>query len=98
MRELGVLLAAALLAGFSGPVAAQVDVEPYIKKDAFQGIKISPGGEYFAATIPGEGKTVLAIIRRADNQVTGRFALGKNSHVADFWWVNPERLLISSAQ
>ena len=98
MRELGALLAAALLAGFSGPVAAQVDVEPYIKKDAFQGIKISPGGEYFAATIPGEGKTVLAIIRRADNQVTGRFALGKNSHVADFWWVNPERLLISTAQ
>ena len=43
MRELGVLLAAALLAGFSGPVVAQVDVEPYIKKDAFQGIKISPG-------------------------------------------------------
>lgn len=98
MREFGVILAAALLVGFSVPAAAQVDVEPYIKKDAFRDIKISPTGEYFAATIPGEGKTVLAIIRRADNQVTGRFALGKNSHVAGFTWVNPERLLISTAQ
>ncbi len=98
MKELGVILAAVLLAGFSGPVVAQVDVEPYIKRDAFESIKISPTGEYFAATIPGEGKTALAIIRRSDNQVTGRFALGKNSHVAGFWWVNPERLLISTSE
>lgn len=75
--------------------ALAVDVGAYIKKDRFNTIKISPTGEYYAATVPFEDKTALAILRRSDNKVLTTFRLGKNTHVADFWWVNPERVLIS---
>ena len=92
------MLAAVLLAGLSGPVAAQVDLQQYIKKDAFRDIKISPTGEYYAATVPAEDRTALAILRKSDNKLTGTFALGKNTHVEDFHWVNPQRVLISTSE
>lgn len=78
--------------------ATQFDITPYIKKAEFGDIKISPTGEYYAATIPFEDRTGLVILRRADNKVTGGFSIGKNTHVADFWWVNPKRVLISTAK
>ena len=92
------MLAAVLLAGLSGPVAAEVDLQQYIKKDAFRDIKISPTGEYYAATVPAEDRTALAILRKSDNKLTGTFALGKNTHVEDFHWVNPQRVLISTSE
>ena len=75
--------------------SAAPEVEPYIRKDFFGDIKISPTGEYYAATVPLEDSTGLAILRRSDKAVMGRFRLARNSHVSDFWWVNPERVLIS---
>lgn len=91
----GLLLAAGMLAGAA---AEAVDVDAYVKKDKFEDIKLSPKGEYFAATVPLEDRTVLAIVRRADSKVTGHFALGRNSHVSRFWWVNDERVVISVAE
>lgn len=78
--------------------AMAVNVDGYVKNDRFETLKISPTGEYFAATVPVEKKTVLVIMRRSDNKLTATFALGENTHVAGFWWVNPERVLISMAQ
>ncbi len=78
--------------------AAAVEVDAFVKKDRFETIKISPTGEYYAATVPVEDKTALAIMRRADNKLTATFQLGKNTHVENFWWVNPERVLISIAE
>ncbi len=78
--------------------AAVVDVTPYTKRDGFEGIKLSPNGDYYAATVPQEGKSVLLIVHRGDNKPTGGFGLGKNTYVADFWWVSPKRLVISMAR
>lgn len=75
------------------PAAAHVDVDAFVKKDKFQSIKISPTGEYFAATVPFEDRTVLAILRKSDTKVTGSMSMGKNTHVGGFWWVNPTRVL-----
>ena len=88
----------AILACACGDALAQVDLDPFIKKDTFRSISISPTGEYYAATVPDEDKTFLVIMRRADNKVTGTFALGKNTHVEAFEWVNPERVLISTSE
>lgn len=74
---------------------AQTDVSAFIRKDKFHDIKLSPNGDYYAATVLLEDKTALAIMRRKDNSLSGSFALGKNTHVSDFWWVNPERVLIA---
>ena len=72
-----------------------IDVGAYVRKDEFTDVKLSPGGEYFAATVPLEDRTALAIIERGTNKVTGTFKLGRNSHVADFDWISRDRVLIS---
>ena len=89
---------AACLALASGVAWAQVDVNAFVRKDQFEDIKLSPKGEYFAATVPLEDRTALAIMSRADNKLLASFSLGKNSHVDDFWWVSPNRVLIAVAE
>jgi hypothetical protein len=87
------LIFALALYGMSAALATPtVDVASFVKKDRFHDIKLSPTGDYYAATVLLEDQTGLAIIRRADNVMTGSFRLGKNTHVADFWWVNKERV------
>lgn len=74
---------------------AKVDVADFIKDDVVNDIKISPLGDYYAATVPLEDRTGLIVMRRSDLKVTARLALGKNSHIEDFVWVAPERLIVS---
>ncbi|MCW5580755.1 MAG: S9 family peptidase [Luteimonas sp.] len=78
--------------------AHAVDVEPFVKRGSFDDIKISPTGEYYAASVPLEDRTALAILRRADNTMTGTVNLGRNTHIADFSWVSGNRVLISEAR
>ncbi len=92
------LLGAVLALGMSSAAHAQVNLDAYIKKNDFNDIKISPDGQYLAATVPFEDRTGLAILRRSDSKVITSFGLGKNNHVYDFDWANKERLLIRVAQ
>lgn len=92
-RKWGLLLVLACPWAWAVP-----DVDPYIRHDSFNEIKLSPTGEYYAASVPLEDRTGLVIIRRADNQVTGTFGVGSNSHVDDFSWVSADRLLIGLAE
>jgi dipeptidyl aminopeptidase/acylaminoacyl peptidase len=78
--------------------AAQVDVDAFVKKDRFESIKISPTGEYFAATVPFEDRTALVIMSRADKKLLGTFQLGRNSAIASFDWVSPDRVVIGAAE
>ena len=107
MRKLiSLSLAAALVAApcFAAEQAAApapaggVDVASFIKRDLFKDIKISPNGDYLAATVPMEDRTGMVILNRATGKHTAAFALGKNTHVESFIWVNPERVLISIAE
>lgn len=86
----------------SGSVASQavtpVDVTAFIRKDAFTDIKLSPDGKYLAATVQQEDRTALVVLDRQDVRITGSMSLGRHNHVADFWWVNPERVMFSVAQ
>ena len=78
--------------------AAELDLGPYIRKDAFTDIKLSPNGDFLAATVQQEDRTSLVVLRRSDNTITGSISLGRHNHVHDFWWVNPERVVFSAAQ
>ena len=78
--------------------AAGVDVAAFIKRDIFKDIKISPTGEYLAATVPLEDRTGLVIFRRVGGERVATFALGKDTHVEEFTWVNAERVLVSPSQ
>ncbi len=97
LLRLVVLGVAVVLASNAG-VAAAVDVGAFVKKDRFETIKISPTGEYYAASVPFNDRTALVILRRSDNKISATFSTGKNTHVSGFWWVNSERVLISMSE
>lgn len=97
MKHLALFLAC--VAGFAVvPPASAVNVEDYVKKDGFNDIKLSPNGDYFAATVPMEDRTVLVILRRSDNKVTANVTGGRNTVVTDFSWVSPDRVLLGLAE
>jgi dipeptidyl aminopeptidase/acylaminoacyl peptidase len=104
----GLLLAAPLLAvapsaaaqdaAATPSAAAAVDLTPFVRKDTFETIVLSPTGEYLAATVPLEDRTGLVIMRRTDKAVTARFTLGRDTHLIDPVWVNDGRVLASVAE
>ncbi len=91
-------ITALLAATCCGHAVAQVDVDAYIKEDRFEQIKLSPGGEYFAATVPRQDRTALVTVNRQTGEVTNHFMLTRNTHVADFHWVSDGRVVLSVAQ
>ncbi len=83
----------------TAPTAADgVKLDGFVKPDTFERVKLSPTGDYLAATVPMGDETVLAIIRLKDMTRTAGFRIGKHNHVDDFDWISPERVFISMAQ
>lgn len=100
-KRLCFVLLCAVAGGYACPLWGQdtgVDVSELVRRDTFKDIKISPTGEYLAATVPREDRTGLIILRRATSEVTASFALGKDTHVEEFTWVNDERVLMSMSE
>ena len=75
-----------------------VDLGPFLRRDGYEDIKISPTGEYYAATVPLEDRTILVVLRRSDKAVTAKLQIGENAIVDEFWWVNDERVMASVAE
>ncbi|HCV97620.1 MAG TPA: peptidase S9 [Stenotrophomonas sp.] len=96
MRKSGWL--ALMMCGALAGQAGAVELDRYLKRDDFADIKISPEGDFFAATVPMEDRTALAILRRSDNKVVGSFVPPTKNHAVDFNWVNRDRVLISLAE
>lgn len=99
-RCLNLILAlGAVLAGATevAHAAAPVEVEPFVRREHFRDVKLSPGGTYLAATLPMEDRTGLVILRLSDREVTAKFSLGRNTDIAWFDWANDERVLLGAA-
>jgi dipeptidyl aminopeptidase/acylaminoacyl peptidase len=77
--------------------AGAVDLDRYLRQESFTDIKLSPGGEYLAATLPMEQSTALAILRTSDLRMVGAFRPERHNHAHGFEWVSNERLLVSLA-
>ena len=92
------MLAGILAVGLATSALAQESLDGYIRKNEFNDIKISPNGQYLAATIPLEDRTGLAVLRRSDSKIMTSLALPKNNYVADFLWANDKRVLITVEQ
>ena len=95
------------LSGAVGPARAEgpaplsglaATVESFTRDPTFDDIALSPDGTYLAATVPQGDKTILVVMRRSDRAVTSVFRMEGKSHVTRFWWVNPERVLLSVGQ
>lgn len=82
----------------TGSAVAQVDLEPYLKRDGYEEIKISPDGAHYAATVPLEDRTGIVVLRRSDKRVLSKAIGVENSQIADFWWADDKRIVIAMAQ
>lgn len=102
MKPIAIFLATVLLALPFATIAQSpkpYEIEDFIRKQKFVDIKISPTGEYYAASVRVERKTALVILRRTDSKVMASMSIpGDRTHVSDFWWVNANRVLISPAE
>lgn len=93
-------LAFGLLAGATSAAetTTAVDVGAFVREDRFIDIKISPSGEYYAATAPMDDRTNLVIVRRSDKQIVSGASGVSDSAVDDFWWVSDDRVVLSMAE
>lgn len=93
---------AALLLCMTGPWsglrAGELPVEYFVRHADYKDIKISPDGEFVAATVLREGKTVLAFIKRGSNEITAAAEPGGDGHVSQFRWVSDKRVLYRIAE
>ncbi|GGD32173.1 alpha/beta hydrolase family protein [Pseudoxanthomonas indica] len=94
--KLGWMLAL-LACAQAAPAAAQVDLEPFLKEDPYQQLKISPKGDYLATTSPVEDRTVLVVLSLPDLELTASVGGDRNSVVDEFWWANNERVVVALA-
>lgn len=97
-KKAAAMLLGTLFMAVSPAVPAQVDVSPFVERDSFNDIKISPTGEYFAMTVWLEDQTGLVVMRRSDGELTATFRFRGGTHVDDFWWVNDDRVLMSISE
>ncbi|MFC4727866.1 alpha/beta hydrolase family protein [Coralloluteibacterium thermophilus] len=79
--------------------AAPPALEAFLAKDVFETIKLSPTGRYYAVSQPSDDHgTVLVVYLTETRRPHGAFSLGETFHVADFWWANDERLVVSGGE
>ncbi|MEH6421463.1 alpha/beta hydrolase family protein [Pseudomonas sp. CGJS7] len=82
----------------SAPAGAALEIDGFARNDTFHDIKLSPTGEFYAASVPMEDETALVIFKRETLKPSAVFRIGRHNHVEDFWWVSPTRVLIGMAQ
>jgi len=87
-----------LLLGLSNMALAAPSLDDFLRRDIFESMKISPSGEYIAATVPLDGRNVLVVMNRAQMQRTAISTMPENSYVEDFWWANDSRVLFTVSQ
>ncbi|WP_368866200.1 alpha/beta hydrolase family protein, partial [Stenotrophomonas maltophilia] len=98
MRRTMLTAALVVVGSVAAGSAWAVDLAQFLRQETFTDIKISPGGEYVAATVPMEDSTAIAVMRLADKQLVGSFRPPQKNHAYEFDWVSNERLLIGLAE
>ncbi len=72
--------------------AAEVPLADFAKHAQFRQVRLSPNGDYLAASAVVDDQPVLSLLRLAD--MSGKnIGMPANTDVADFRWVGPEKLL-----
>lgn len=74
-------------------VAEVLPLEHFAKPAQFSNIKLSPNGEYFAATVPKENTNVLIVVERKSKKRLIAYGFGHKEYIGNFYWGNNERLI-----
>lgn len=73
---------------------AEVPLEEFTKLPLYNDLKISPTGEFLAATVrDDDGQTSLLIMRADGSEITARVTGFRNYFIGDFFWANDERIV-----
>lgn len=72
--------------------AAEVPVTDFTRHEQYLTVKISPNGEYLAATAVVGGQIVLELINTADMRPRA-LRPREGDDIAGYWWVAPDRLM-----
>lgn len=86
------MVALGLLLFMAGLQAQPVSFADLARHAEYQNVKISPDGEYLAATAVVRGQTVLALIHLADRKIKV-ISPREEDDVIDFWWAAPTRVV-----
>ncbi len=94
MKRLSAIMLFAFSFGFAqSPTATPVPLENFFKIAEYSEVSLSPDGKHLAVTVPQEDRTILAMLRLADQKVIGAWDYGPDLHIFRVWWVNDERIL-----
>jgi dipeptidyl aminopeptidase/acylaminoacyl peptidase len=78
-------------------LAAEVPLADFARHAQFRDIKISPEGDYLAASAVVDGKAVLSLVRLEDMKGVN-LRPRESGEVYQFWWVAPHRVVYSVAE
>ncbi|WP_350432136.1 S9 family peptidase [Shewanella sp. H8] len=92
------LLYFVLLFAFSSSNVFAVSVNDFSRAPEFYNVKISPDGKHLAILVNTEGRKTLAFLDTKTFNVTFALSSEKHDQVADYYWVNNERVVIQVEQ
>jgi len=72
--------------------AAGIPLKDFARHEQFRDVKISPEGDYLAASTVIDGRAALSLIRLSDMQGVN-LKPREESALAEFWWVAPHRVM-----
>ena len=85
-------LAWALLTGFASTVAAETALQDFARHERYRDVKLSPNGDYLAASAVINDRTVLSLIDL--HSMKGVNIVPRDAdELARFWWVGPHRVM-----
>lgn len=73
-------------------------IEDFVKHPVFSSAKISPNGDYLAATVERGDQDVLTIMRTSDLQLVKVNQLPDKKSVGSFYWVSPDRVMFNAVR
>jgi len=76
----------------SSLVAAEIPVADFTRHEQYRSVKISPNGEYLAATAIVNGQVVLELVNTAEMRPRA-LRPREGDDIADYWWVAPDRVM-----
>jgi dipeptidyl aminopeptidase/acylaminoacyl peptidase len=96
-RRIGRAVSVLLLSAACAAAFAQApDWQAYLKRDAIEGIRISPNGEHLALAERTATGSVVTIRNRRSLEVELQFDPGKLGEIAVLRWLDDERLVIGA--
>ncbi|GAB2653638.1 S9 family peptidase [Arenimonas aestuarii] len=72
---------------------ADIPLSAFVAGAEFNNLRISPGGSYYAVSVPQEKETVLLMLHAADLQRAGHVKFDEEAHVTGHRWVNDQQLV-----